>query len=68
MLKRISKIGVVMAGLVCLAPPLLVLFGVAGAGASWLFGYAEYILILALALFWGISIYTRQLDKGVPEK
>ncbi len=61
MLKRIGKIGAVMAGLTCLVPALLVLFRVAG--ASWLFGYAEYILIPALALFWGITIYAQQRDK-----
>ena len=49
MLKRIGKIGAVMVGLVCLAPALLVLFGVAGVG--WLPAYVDYILVLALALF-----------------
>jgi mercuric ion transport protein len=61
MLKHISTVGAIIAGMACFTPVLVVLFGVTSLG--WLTGYTEYIVIPILFLFLGMMIYARQREK-----
>ena len=48
-------IGAVVAALCCFTPVLVVLFGAVGLSA--VVGYLDYVLLPALAVFVGITIY-----------
>ncbi|MEO1667236.1 MAG: mercury resistance system transport protein MerF [Chloroflexota bacterium] len=54
-LKRFGIVGTVIAALCCFTPVLVVLFG--AVGLSWLVGYLDYVLIPALIVFVGITVY-----------
>jgi mercuric ion transport protein len=54
-LKRFGVVGTVIAALCCFKPVLVVLFG--AVGLSWLVGYLDYVLIPALIVFVGITVY-----------
>lgn len=47
--------GSVIAAICCFTPVLVILFGVVG--LSWAVGYLDYVLLPALALFLGLTIY-----------
>lgn len=50
--------GTIIAALCCFTPILLILLGVVGLGA--LTGYLDYVLMPALVVFVGITIYALQ--------
>lgn len=50
--------GTILAALCCFTPILLILLGVAGLGV--LAGYLDYVLMPALVIFIGITIYAVQ--------
>ncbi|WP_029131833.1 mercury resistance system transport protein MerF [Sedimenticola selenatireducens] len=54
-LLRVGVIGTVVAALCCFTPVLIVLLGVVGLSA--ISGYLDYVLLPALALFLGLTIY-----------
>ncbi len=54
-LKRFGIVGTVIAALCCFTSVLVVLFG--AVGLSWLVGYLDYVLIPALIVFVGITVY-----------
>lgn len=54
-LLRASVIGMVLVALCCFTPVLVILLGVVGLSA--LTGYLDYVLLPALAVFIGLSIY-----------
>ena len=64
-LLKTGIIGTVIAALCCFTPVLVVLLGVVGLSA-WL-GWLDYVLIPALLVFVGITIYAlrRQQQGGV---
>jgi purine-cytosine permease-like protein len=57
-LLRTSIIGTVLVALCCFTPVLVILFGVVGWSA--LTGYLDYVLLPALAIFIGLTIYAFQ--------
>ena len=57
-LLRIGIGGSVIAALCCFTPILVVLLGVIGA-AAWV-GYLDYVLLPALVIFIGITVYAWQ--------
>jgi arginine exporter protein ArgO len=57
-LLKLGIVGTILAALCCFTPILLILLGVAGLGA--LAGYLDYVLIPALVIFIGITIYAVQ--------
>ena len=63
-LLRASLIGTVVVALCCFTPVLVVLFGAVGLAA--LTGYLDYVLLPALAIFIGLTVYAlwrkRQYD------
>lgn len=63
-LLRASMIGTVLVALCCFTPVLVILLGVVGLSA--LTGYLDYVLLPALAIFVGLTIYAirrkRQAD------
>lgn len=54
-LLRTGVVGTVIAALCCFTPVLVIAFGAAGLSA-WL-GYADYVLLPALAFFMGLTAY-----------
>ncbi|WP_290648811.1 mercury resistance system transport protein MerF [Aquisalimonas sp.] len=54
-LLRTGIIGTVIAAVCCFTPVLVIAFGAAGLSA-WL-GYADYVLLPALAFFMGLTAY-----------
>ncbi|MBX9613088.1 MAG: mercury resistance system transport protein MerF [Burkholderiales bacterium] len=50
--------GTILVALCCFTPILVILIGVVGLGA--LTGYLDYVLLPALAIFIGITIYALQ--------
>ena len=54
-LLRTGIIGTVIAAVCCFTPVLVIVFGAAGLSA-WL-GYADYVLLPALAFFMGLTAY-----------
>lgn len=54
-LLRTGVAGTVIAALCCFTPVLVIAFGAAGLSA-WL-GYADYVLLPALAFFMGLTAY-----------
>ena len=54
-LLRTGITGTVIAAVCCFTPVLVIAFGVAGLSA-WL-GYADYVLLPALAFFMGLTAY-----------
>lgn len=58
MLLKLGIGGTILAALCCFTPILLILLGIAGLGA--LAGYLDYVLLPALAIFIGITIYAVQ--------
>lgn len=54
-LLRASLIGTVIVALCCFTPILVVLFGAVGLVA--LTGYLDYVLLSALAIFIGLTLY-----------
>jgi len=54
-LVRVGAIGTMLVALCCFTPALVVLLGVVGLSA--LAGYLDYVLLPALAVFIGITIY-----------
>jgi len=54
-LLKVGVIGTVIAALCCFTPVLVVLFGAVGLSAA--VGYLDYVLLPALALFVGLTIY-----------
>ena len=59
-------IGTVIAALCCFTPVLLILFGAVGLSA--LVGYLDYVLLPALFIFLGLTIYaTWKHNKGTAE-
>jgi mercuric ion transport protein len=54
-LLRIGILGTVIAALCCFTPLLVILLGAVGLSAA--IGWLDYVLIPALALFAGITIY-----------
>ena len=57
-LLRFSIIGTVIVALCCFTPVLFILLGVIGLSA--LTGYLDYVLLPALAVFIGLTIYAIQ--------
>ncbi len=57
-LLRVSIIGTVLVALCCFTPVLVILLGVVGLSA--LTGYLDYVLLPALAIFIGLTIYAIQ--------
>ncbi len=57
-LLRVSIIGTVLVALCCFTPVLVILLGVVGLSA--LTGYLDYVLLPALAIFVGLTIYAIQ--------
>ncbi len=55
---RVSVIGTVLVTLCCFTPVLVILLGVVGLSA--LTGYLDYVLLPALAIFIGLTIYAIQ--------
>ncbi|MEO6031381.1 MAG: mercury resistance system transport protein MerF [Burkholderiaceae bacterium] len=56
--------GTLIAALCCFTPVLVILLGVVGLGA--LAGYLDYVLLPALVLFVGITIYAVQRRLRTP--
>lgn len=54
-LLRVGLGGTVLAALCCFTPVLVILLGVVGLSA--LVGYLDYVLLPALAIFAGLTIY-----------
>ena len=54
-LVRVGLVGTVLVALCCFTPILVILLGVVGLSA--LTGYLDYVLLPALALFIGLTIY-----------
>ena len=54
-LLKVGLIGTVIVALCCFTPVLIILFGVVGLSA--LLGWLDYVLLPALAVFIGITIY-----------
>lgn len=54
--------GTLIAALCCFTPILLILLGTVGLGA--LTGYLDYVLLPALVIFVGITIYALQKRRG----
>jgi mercuric ion transport protein len=54
-LLKLGIIGTIIAALCCFTPVLVVLFGAVGLSA--VVGYLDYVLLPALAVFVGITIY-----------
>ena len=69
-LLRVSIIGTVLVALCCFTPVLVILLGVVGLSA--LTGYLDYVLLPALAIFIGLTIYAiqrkRQADACCTQK
>lgn len=69
-LLRVSIIGTVLVALCCFTPVLIILLGVVGLSA--LTGYLDYVLLPALAVFVGLTIYAiqrkRQADACCTQK
>ena len=61
-LLRIGIIGTVLAALCCFTPILVVLLGAVGLAA--LTGYLDYVLLPALALFIGLTIFALYKKKA----
>ncbi len=57
-LLRVSIVGTVLVALCCFTPVLVILLGVVGLSA--LTGYLDYVLLPALAIFVGLTIYAIQ--------
>lgn len=57
-LLRVSIIGTILVALCCFTPVLVILLGVVGLSA--LTGYLDYVLLPALAIFIGLTIYAIQ--------
>lgn len=54
-LVRVGLVGTVLVALCCFTPILVILLGIVGLSA--LTGYLDYVLIPALAIFIGLTIY-----------
>jgi len=54
-LLKIGATGTVIVGLCCVTPILVIL--VVGVGLSSIVGYLDYVLLPALAVFVGITVY-----------
>ena len=54
-LLKVGLIGTVIAALCCFTPVLVILLGVVGLSA--LLGWLDYVLLPALAVFIGITVY-----------
>lgn len=54
-LLKVGLIGTVIVALCCFTPVLVILFGVVGLSA--MLGWLDYVLVPALAIFVGITIY-----------
>lgn len=54
-LVRVGLVGTVLVALCCFTPILVILLGVVGLSA--LIGYLDYVLLPALAIFIGLTIY-----------
>lgn len=54
-LLKVGAVGTVIAALCCFTPVLLLLFGAVGLAA--LAGYLDYVLLPALAIFAGLTVY-----------
>lgn len=69
-LLRFSIFGTIVLALCCFTPVLVLLLGVVGLSA--LTGYLDYVLLPALAIFIGLTIYAvhkkRQADACCPGK
>ena len=67
-LLRTGIIGSVVAGVCCVTPVLVVLFG--AIGLSVIVGYLDYVLLPAFAVFVGIMIYAlvRRRGEGATEE
>lgn len=57
-LLRVGIIGTILVALCCFTPVLVILLGVVGLAAFT--GYLDYVLLPALAIFIGLSIYALQ--------
>jgi len=57
-LLRVSIVGTAFVALCCFTPVLVILLGVVGLSA--LTGYLDYVLLPALAIFIGLTIYAIQ--------
>jgi len=56
-LLKTGIIGTVIAALCCFTPILVVLFGAVGLSAVVVVGYLDVVLLPALAIFAGITVY-----------
>lgn len=54
-LMRVGVVGTLLVALCCVTPILVILFGVVGLSA--LTGYLDYVLLPALIIFIGLTIY-----------
>jgi len=66
---RFGIIGTVIAALCCFTPILVILL--AAVGLSWAVGYLDYVLLPALFVFIGLTIYAlwrRQRATGLREE
>ena len=59
-LLRVGIVGSVVAALCCATPILVILFG--AVGLRWLAGYLDYVLLPALVLFLGLTMYAMWRD------
>jgi len=61
-LLKTGVIGSVIVGLCCFTPVLTLTLGVVGLGA--ITGYLDYVLLPALAIFFGITLYALTRRRG----
>ena len=54
-LRNFGVVGALVAGLLCFTPLLVVALSAVGLG--WLSGYSDYVLLPALLIFAGITVY-----------
>lgn len=62
-LLRLGVVGTVVAALCCFTPVLVVLFGAVGLSA--VVGWLDYVLLPALAVFVGITVYALMRQRRV---
>ena len=65
-LLKVGLIGTVIAALCCFTPVLVILFGAVGLSA--VLGWLDYVLLPALAIFIGITVYAlwKRRNSGRP--
>lgn len=64
-LKYFGFIGTIITALCCFTPILVGLLG--AIGLSWIIGYLDYVLLPALAIFVGITLYALLKERETVE-